>query len=80
MATLRNEGSVLLPVDASTRVLELTFLLDQLWVYHQLKIPVVFFTHQSKRTIEYAKGMLEWMGDAATKHFSTTRESPFEFK
>lgn len=69
-----------MPIDSSTRILELSFLLDQLWSYHQLSFPLVFLSSQSNQTMEYAKGMLEWMGDTAMDIFSSTRETPFDFK
>lgn len=77
---LRNDGNVLIPVDSSLRVLEIAYLLDQLWAFHQLNFPLLLVTTESVRTIEYAKGMLEWMGDVVTKQFATTRETPFDFK
>ena len=77
---LRNDGNVLIPVDSATRVLELAYLLDQLWAFHQLSFPLLLLTTDAVKTIEYAKGMLEWMGDVVTKQFATTRETPFDFK
>ncbi|KAI7862820.1 beta-lactamase-like protein [Spinellus fusiger] len=78
--TLHNSGSVLLPTDSSARVLELSFLLDQHWTTHQLPFPLIMLTNTSYHTAHFAKIMLEWMGDDLTKHFSQTRENPFEFK
>ncbi|CAJ0824574.1 18060_t:CDS:10 [Entrophospora sp. SA101] len=80
MSTLQNKGSVLLPTDSSARVLELAYLLDQHWAFHQLSYPLILLTHQSYRTIQYTKSMLEWMGDAIKRHFDTKRENPFEFR
>ncbi|CAJ0761899.1 9028_t:CDS:2, partial [Entrophospora sp. SA101] len=71
-------GSVLLPTDSSARVLELAYLLDQHWAFHQLSYPLILLTHQSYRTIQYTKSMLEWMGDAIKRHFDTKRETPLE--
>ncbi|KAL0095247.1 beta-lactamase-like protein [Phycomyces blakesleeanus] len=80
ISTLRNNGSVLLPTDSSARVLELSYLLDQHWTTNQLQFPLIMLTNTSYHTAHFAKIMLEWMGDDLTKHFSQTRENPFEFK
>ncbi|CAO3632717.1 unnamed protein product [Cunninghamella echinulata] len=78
--TLTKGGSVLLPSDSAARVLELCYVLDQYWTKHQLNYPLVMLSNTSYHTIHFAKVMLEWMGTDLTKHFSQTRENPFEFK
>ncbi|CAG8535872.1 10008_t:CDS:10 [Ambispora gerdemannii] len=79
--TLQNEGgNVLIPTDSSARVLELTYLLDQYWTANHIQYPLILMTHQSYRTLQYAKSMLEWMGDAINRQFDTSRENPFEFR
>lgn len=80
LSTLRGDGNVLIPVDSSLRVLELAHLMDQLWSYQQLSFPLLLLTTNAVQTIEFARSMLEWMGEAAIKHFSNTRETPFDFK
>jgi cleavage and polyadenylation specificity factor subunit 2 len=78
--TLQRDGDVLMPVDSSTRLLELVYLLDQLWAYRQLNLPLILLAPFGKRVIDYAKSMLEWMGEGVTKVFATSRETPFDFK
>ncbi|KAG2178419.1 hypothetical protein INT44_001571 [Umbelopsis vinacea] len=78
--TLRNAGSVLLPTDSSTRVLELALMLDQHWAKNQFTYPLILLTHTSYHTAHFAKVMLEWMGEDMTRTFSQTRENPFDFK
>ncbi|CAG8545924.1 6099_t:CDS:10, partial [Ambispora leptoticha] len=78
--TLQNEGNVLIPTDSSARVLELAYLLDQHWAANHISYPLILMTHQSYRTLQYAKSMLEWMGDAINRQFDTSRENPFEFR
>ncbi|KAG9288727.1 hypothetical protein G9A89_004346 [Geosiphon pyriformis] len=78
--TLQNDGNVLLPTDSSARVLELTYLLDQHWAFNHISFPLILMTHQSYRTLQYAKSMLEWMGDSINRQFDTSRENPFEFR
>ncbi|KAL1923357.1 uncharacterized protein VTP21DRAFT_8337 [Calcarisporiella thermophila] len=80
MSTLEEGGMALLPTDSAARVLELTYLLDQHWSAYRLPYPLILLTHQSYRTAQYAKSMLEWMGEAITKQFGASRENPFEFK
>ena len=80
MATLQDNGSVLLPTDSSARVLELAYLLDQHWTFHQLTYPLIFLSYQSYNTIQYAKSILEWMSDAINRQFDKERENPFEFR
>ncbi|CAJ0748389.1 1217_t:CDS:2, partial [Entrophospora sp. SA101] len=46
---------VLLPTDSSACVLELAYLLDQYWAFHQLSYPLILLTHQSYCTIQYTK-------------------------
>lgn len=78
--TLRTTTStILLPVECSTRILELAFLLDQYWVHELHTYPLLFLSHTSVKTMNYAKSMLEWMGDVVASMFAN-RENPFEFK
>ncbi|KAI8918292.1 beta-lactamase-like protein [Powellomyces hirtus] len=80
MAALNAEANVLIPVDSSTRVLELAYLLEQHWAFQRLQFPLVFLAHQSYRTMSLAKTMLEWMGDGVAQAFTQRREAPFDFK
>ncbi|KAJ9059871.1 hypothetical protein DSO57_1036979 [Entomophthora muscae] len=84
-ATLENEaggGTVLLPVDSSARVLEIAFLLDQLWQEHGhlMNFPVVLISACAPTTLKYAKSMLEWMGGHLAEQFGNTRENPLDLK
>ncbi|WFD29973.1 hypothetical protein MSPP1_000987 [Malassezia sp. CBS 17886] len=61
--TLQGGHSVLIPVDASARVLELLVLLDQHWAYtykHQ-RFPICFVSHTGQEVVERARTFLEWM-------------------
>lgn len=83
-STLRAGGSALLPCDAGSRVLELALVLDQGWseLIRGLSVqPRAFLlTHQAYRSMEFAKGMLEWMSQSVMKCFDTDRTNPFDFK
>ncbi|KAI9013228.1 beta-lactamase-like protein [Gaertneriomyces semiglobifer] len=79
-AALAANANVLIPVDSSTRVLELAFILEQYWSMERLQHPLIFLSHQSYRTMSLARTMLEWMGDEVAQAFSQRREVPFDFK
>lgn len=83
--TVKSGGSVLIPVDSALRVLELAFVLDSGWnenIKSSLNHPVKAYllTNQSYRTLEFAKGMLEWMSGTVMKVFDADRTNPFDFK
>ena len=84
-STIKAGGSILIPVDSALRVLELAFVLDSGWnefikssSSHPPKAYIL--THQSYRTLEFAKGMLEWMAGSVMKIFDGDRTNPFDFK
>lgn len=83
-STLRAGGSALLPCDAGSRLLELALVLDQGWsdlIKGLSGSPRVYLlTHQAYRSMEFAKGMLEWMSQSVMKVFDTDRTNPFSFK
>ncbi|KAJ3012211.1 cleavage and polyadenylation specificity factor subunit 2 [Thoreauomyces humboldtii] len=79
-AAMAADANVLIPVDSSTRVLELSYLLEAHWAFQRLQFPLVFLAHQSYRTMTLAKTMLEWMGDGVAQAFTQRREAPFDFK
>lgn len=79
-STLKAGGNVLVPIDTASRSLELIQLLEMSWTSGKRTNPLVLLGHQSKRTIELAKGMLEWMGQSMMKSFETDRSNPFELR
>ncbi len=60
--TLKSGGNVLIPCDTASRSLEIIQLLENFWATNRVKEALIFLTNQSKRTLEFSKGMLEWMG------------------
>ncbi|KAK3819700.1 MAG: beta-lactamase-like protein [Benniella sp.] len=80
MATLHAGGSVLLPTDSSTRVLELAYMLDSYWMANRVRYHLILLTHFSYRTAHFATSMMEWMGDTVRSQLTDTRENPFQFK
>jgi cleavage and polyadenylation specificity factor subunit 2 len=77
--TLQSQGNVLIPVDSTTRVLELIYLLDQQWAFDKIPHHLVFLSHESIKTVNFARSMLEWMGDGISQAFAA-RELPFDLK
>ncbi|TPX34148.1 hypothetical protein SmJEL517_g03138 [Synchytrium microbalum] len=77
---IQHNASVLIPVDSSTRVLEIAYILEAHWRSKSLNTPLFMLTHQSSQTVTAAKVLLEWMGESIEKEFSGNRDNPFEFK
>jgi cleavage and polyadenylation specificity factor subunit 2 len=80
IATLRANGSVLIPTCSSTRLLEVAFLLEDLWAQHRFPYKIFLLSPQAEKIILYAKSMLEWMSEAVIKSFGLSRENPVDFK
>ena len=66
-ATLTSRSSLLLPCDASTRVLELLVLLDQHWNYSRLKYPICLLSQTGREMLTFVRSMMEWLGGTVSK-------------
>jgi cleavage and polyadenylation specificity factor subunit 2 len=77
---LRAGGNVLIPVETAGRTLEMLQLLNSNAETLKRKQcrSLVLLSHQARRTVELAKGMLEWMGQAMMRVFEEDRTNPFE--
>lgn len=82
LSTLRRGGNVLLPVDASGRVLELLLLLDQHWTKHRLghAYNLAWVGSMAVNTIEFARSQLEWMATTIGAQFDSQRGHAFALK
>ena len=82
LSTLRRGGNVLLPVDASGRVLELVLLLNQHWEKHRLgsAYNLCWVGSMVQNTIDFAKSQLEWMAKPLGAQFDTGRGHPYSLK
>ena len=67
LQTLRNDGNVLIPVDASGRVLEILMILNTMWEEKRLTYPLLFVGPVVKATLEFARCQLEWMNEDLVK-------------
>ncbi|TFY83336.1 hypothetical protein EWM64_g677 [Hericium alpestre] len=65
--TLSSRSSVLLPCDASTRVLELLVLLDQHWSFARLKFPICLLSRTGREMLTHVRSMMEWLGGTVNK-------------
>ncbi|SGY25443.1 BQ5605_C018g08616 [Microbotryum silenes-dioicae] len=62
--TMRNNHSVLLPVDASARILELLVLLETHWSFESLgrQFPLCVVSRTAKDVFVFTRSLTEWMG------------------
>ena len=83
MQALRRDGNVLLPVDASGRVLELLLVLDRHWERQRLGAAynLCWVGPMSINTIEFARAQLEWMNPPLGAQFDSQRGvNPYRLK
>jgi hypothetical protein len=66
-ATLTSRSSLLLPCDASTRILELLVLLDQHWSFSRLKYPICLLSRTGEEMLTFVRSMMEWLGGTVSK-------------
>ena len=82
MATLRNDGSILMPIDTAGRVLEIMLVLEKHWAVNRLSYPLALLTPVAYNTLEFAKSQLEWMNEQVAKEFESSRDkdNPFSMR
>ena len=73
LSVLRRDGNLLLPVDASGRVLELVLLLSQHWDRHRLHgaYNLVWLGPMVQNTLEFCQSQLEWMSTKLGNQFDS---------
>ncbi len=71
VSTLRGDGSVLVPVDAAGRVLELLLLLEEFWAKEKMAYPLVILSHTCASLLERAQQQIEWMSDHVCAAFGS---------
>ncbi|XP_055338680.1 cleavage and polyadenylation specificity factor subunit 2-like [Paramacrobiotus metropolitanus] len=82
LQTLRQEGDVLICIDTAGRVLELAYMLDQLWQNKESGLNnfgVCILNNVAYNAIEFAKSQVEWMSDKLVRGFEDNRQNPFAF-
>jgi cleavage and polyadenylation specificity factor subunit 2 len=65
--TLRASGSVLIPVDASTRLIELLVILDQHWTQTKARAPLCLVSRTGQECVAFVRSLMEWMGGWITR-------------
>lgn len=82
LSVLRRDGNVLLPTDASGRVLELVLLLNDHWERHryQAAYNLVWLGPMVTNTAEFARCQLEWMGTGLGQQFDSCKGHPYNLK
>ena len=76
---IRDNANILIPVETSTRILELCLFLDAFWEEKNISYHLIFLSHQSQATLNAAKTMLEWMGEGVAQSF-VSRDQAFDFR
>lgn len=70
-------GSVLIPISL-TRVLELMLVLENYLKETKQEHPIIFLSSVSKRVVDQASSMLEWMTSSIINSWQIKNESPFD--
>ena len=65
--TIASGHSLLLPVDSSTRLLELLVLTDQHWAYSRIRAPICLISNTAKELLAVVRSMMEWLGGTISK-------------
>jgi cleavage and polyadenylation specificity factor subunit 2 len=80
LAVLRRDGNVLMPVDASGRVLELVLFLSQHWDRHRFAgaYNLCWVGPMTRNTLDYARSQLEWMAAPLGSQFDSQRGHPYQ--
>lgn len=77
----RNDIFLNLVKNKNTTMIKIeSWLKFQFWAENSLNYPIFFLTYVASSTIDYVKSFLEWMGDAITKSFETSRDNAFLLK
>lgn len=82
LAVLRRDGNVLMPVDASGRILEYLLLLSQHWDRQRLAgaYNLCWIAPMAQNTLDYARSQLEWMAAPLGSQFDSQRGHPFQLQ
>jgi len=83
LSTLRSNGNVLVCVDTAGRVLELAYMVDQLWSNKDsglLAYSLALLNNVSYNVVEFAKSQIEWMSEKLMKMMGDKKSNPFQFR
>jgi cleavage and polyadenylation specificity factor subunit 2 len=78
MATVRNDGNVLIPCESTAKTLDLLKILGDHWDSSNLGLyNLVFLSHMSHNVVEFARSQLEWMSEELSLDFYKGKSNPF---
>lgn len=83
LETLRGGGNILIPCDTAGRVLEIAYMLDQIWrskEYGLSAYSLALVSHVAVKMIDIAMSTVVWMSDDIFQESNTSRDKPFKFK
>ncbi|CAO4380268.1 unnamed protein product [Caenorhabditis nigoni] len=84
LRTVRQKGDCMIVIDTAGRVLELAYLLDQLWANQDAGLStynLVMMSHVASSVVQFAKSQLEWMDEKLFRYDSSSaRYNPFTLK
>lgn len=80
LGCLRSEGSVLIPVDAAGRVLEILLILNKYWNEKRLTYPLAVVGPMVHTTLDFARSQLEWMNESLVKSLGHTKDNPLALR
>lgn len=79
LASLRQNNTILIPTETSSRTLELLLMLNKCWQENKLtQYPIFFLSHMSINVIELCQCNLEWMSNSLIKNFYNGKLNPFD--
>ena len=80
LGCLRSEGSVLIPIDAAGRVLEILLILNKYWNEKRLPYPLAVVGPMVHTTLDFARSQLEWMNESLVKSLGHTKDNPLALR
>lgn len=79
LSSLRQNNTILIPTETSSRTLELLLMLNKCWQENKLtQYPIFFLSHMSINVIELCQCNLEWMSNGLIKNFYNGKLNPFD--
>ena len=78
ITTLRNGGNVLIPCETAGRTLEWLQIFSKYWYDNKIGLyHLIYLSHMSNNTLEFARSQLEWMNDNLSENFYNGKLNPF---
>lgn len=81
--TLRSGGNILIACDTAGRVLELSYMLDNIWRNKDTGLSaysLALVNNVAVKMIDSTVSTMQWMSDDIRDRFESSRDNPFKFK